>query len=116
MANPSRFINDVLRRIERGMLSYHADADINTNPFELGLDRLVNLDMDTDFIGKAALRDIHSKGVSRKQVALTLTRAPLPGPNTALWAIHENDKPVGKVTSAIYSPRLKKYRPGHGCN
>ena len=29
-----------IRRIEGGMLSYHADADINTNPFELGLDRL----------------------------------------------------------------------------
>jgi aminomethyltransferase len=26
-----------IRRIEGGMLSYHADADINTNPFELGL-------------------------------------------------------------------------------
>ena len=41
-----------IRRIEGGMLSYHADADINTNPFELGLDRLVNLDADTNFIGK----------------------------------------------------------------
>ena len=30
-----------IRRIEGGMLSYHADADIDTNPFELGLDRLV---------------------------------------------------------------------------
>jgi aminomethyltransferase len=29
-----------IRRIEGGMLSYHADADINTNPFELGFDRL----------------------------------------------------------------------------
>ena len=40
-----------IRRIEGGMLSYHADADINTNPFELGLDRLVNLDNDINFIG-----------------------------------------------------------------
>ena len=29
-----------IRRIEGGMLSYHADMDIETNPFELGLDRL----------------------------------------------------------------------------
>jgi len=42
-----------IRRIEGAMLSYHADADINTNPFELGLDRLVNLDIEADFIGKA---------------------------------------------------------------
>ena len=38
-----------IRRIEGGMLSYHADADINTNPFELGLDRLVNLDTNINF-------------------------------------------------------------------
>jgi glycine cleavage system aminomethyltransferase T len=51
-----------IRRIEGGMLSYHADADIHTNPFELGLDRLVNLDMEADFIGKAALRRIKEDG------------------------------------------------------
>ena len=44
-----------IRRIEGGMLSYHADADIHTNPFELGLGRLVDLDMDADYVGKAAL-------------------------------------------------------------
>ena len=32
-----------IRRIEGGMLSYHADANINTNPYELGLDRLSKL-------------------------------------------------------------------------
>ncbi len=45
-----------IRRIEGGMLSYHADADINTNPFELGLDRLVNLESEINFIGKDALK------------------------------------------------------------
>ena len=44
-----------IRRIEGGMLSYHADADINTNPFELGLDRLVSLDSDIEFIGNITL-------------------------------------------------------------
>jgi aminomethyltransferase len=39
-----------IRRIEGGMLSYHADMDINTNPFELGLDRLVALDEAHDFV------------------------------------------------------------------
>ena len=41
-----------IRRIEGGMLSYHADADIYTNPFEVGLDRLVALDSKINFIGK----------------------------------------------------------------
>ncbi|MFD0860483.1 glycine cleavage T C-terminal barrel domain-containing protein [Roseovarius aquimarinus] len=95
-----------IRRIEGGMLSYHADADIQTNPFELGLERLCNLDMEADFIGKFALKRIRDTGVSRKQVGLILEGAPLTGPNTTFWAIHHAGAPVGKVTSAVYSPRL----------
>jgi aminomethyltransferase len=97
-----------IRRIEGGMLSYHADADINTNPFELGFDRLVNLDMDADFIGKAALRRIKEEGVTRKQVGLVIDCEPLKGPNTTFWAINKDGNNVGKVTSAVYSPRLEK--------
>lgn len=97
-----------IRRIEGGMLSYHADADIHTNPYELGLDRLVNLDMDADFIGKAALRRIKKQGVHKKQVGLILDCAPLQGPNTTFWAINKEAQKIGKVTSAVYSPRLKQ--------
>ncbi|MEO0751671.1 MAG: glycine cleavage T C-terminal barrel domain-containing protein [Pseudomonadota bacterium] len=97
-----------IRRIEGGMLSYHADADIHTNPFELGFDRLVNLDMEADFIGKAALRRIKEEGPKRKQVGLVIDCEPLTGPNTTFWAIKQNDAQIGKVTSAIYSPRLEK--------
>ena len=97
-----------IRRIEGGMLSYHADADINTNPFELGLDRLVNLDGEINFIGKEALKKIKQKGIKRKQVGLELDCKPLKGPNTTFWSIYNNDEVIGKITSAVYSPRLKK--------
>ncbi len=97
-----------IRRIEGGMLSYHADADINTNPFELGLDRLVSLDSDIKFIGKAALKKIKAEGIKRKQVGLEINCEPLSGPNTTFWSIKKNNNKIGKVTSAVYSPRLKK--------
>ena len=97
-----------IRRIEGGMLSYHADADINTNPFELGLDRLVNLDSEINFIGKEALKKIKQEGIKRKQVGLELDCKPLKGPNTTFWSIYNSNEVIGKVTSAIYSPRLKK--------
>jgi glycine cleavage system aminomethyltransferase T len=97
-----------IRRIEGGMLSYHADADINTNPFELGLDRLINLDSEVNFIGKDALKKIKQDGVKRKQVGLELDCESLKGPNTTFWSIYKNGKNVGKITSAVYSPRLKK--------
>ena len=97
-----------IRRIEGGMLSYHADADINTNPYELGMDRLVNLDMAANFIGKDALRRIRDEGVSRIQVGLHLEGQRFRGPNTTFWPVSSDGNKVGKVTSAVYSPRLEK--------
>ena len=97
-----------IRRIEGGMLSYHADADINTNPFELGLDRLVSLDSNIDFIGKEALKKIKYEGIKRKQIGIEINCEPLKGPNTTFWSLKKNNENIGKVTSAVYSPRLKK--------
>ena len=97
-----------IRRIEGGMLSYHADADINTNPFELGLDRLVSLESDINFVGKDALKKIKQNGITRKQVGLIIDCEPLKGPNTTFWKITKDNNEIGKVTSAVYSPRLKK--------
>ena len=97
-----------IRRIEGGMLSYHADADIHTNPFEIGLDRLVALDSDINFIGKKALQKIHEEGVKRIQIGLEISGEAFQGPNTIFWPLQKDGKTVGKVTSAVYSPRLKK--------
>ena len=97
-----------IRRIEGGMLSYHADADIHTNPFEMGLERLVSLDSDINFIGKKALIEIQKKGIKRQQIGLEIEGDPLTGPNTIFWEIFCDDKIIGKVTSAVFSPRLEK--------
>ena len=97
-----------IRRIEGGMLSYHADADINTNPYELGLDRLINLDIKANFVGKEALKKINVDGIKRKQVGIILDCEPLEGPNTTFWKVVKDNKEIGKITSAVYSPRLKK--------
>jgi len=97
-----------IRRIEGAMLSYHADADIKTNPFELGLDRLVNLDSDISFIGKESLKAIKQKRISRIQIGLELDCDPLKGPNTLHWPVKVDGQVIGKITSAVYSPRLEK--------
>ena len=97
-----------IRRIEGGMLSYQADADINTNPYELGMERLINPEMEAEFIGKDALLRIRKNGVSRKQVGLRIECAPFKESNTTFWKIRKNGKTVGKVTSAVYSPRLEQ--------
>lgn len=97
-----------IRRIEGGMLSYHADMDINTNPFELGLDKLVDLDMEAAFIGKAALKRIKAAGIRRKQVGLQIAGPPIETTNTRFWPLLARDEQVGVITSAVYSPQLER--------
>ena len=97
-----------IRRIEGGMLSYHADMDITTNPLELGLDRFVNLDIEDDFVGKDALRQIKTAGVKRQQIGVVIDGPPLSQPNTRFWDMTIDDGLIGKITSAVYSPRLEK--------
>ena len=97
-----------IRRIEGAMLSYHADMDINTNPFELGLEKFIDIDKDFDFIGKEALLEIKKEGIKRKLVGVEIDGEPISGPNTTFWKIEDNNIAVGKVTSAVYSPRLEK--------
>jgi aminomethyltransferase len=96
-----------IRRIEGGMLSYHADMTINTNPLELGMQKFIELDKDFNFIGKDALIGLNNKGLSRKQVGIIINDKPMKGPNTRFWDVIKNDVVIGKVTSAVYSPRLK---------
>lgn len=97
-----------IRRIEGGMLSYQADMDYTVNPFELGLGRLVDLEMDANFIGKEALKKIKSEGVKRHQVGIEISCTPLKHPNTSYWPIMVGSEEVGYITSAVYSPRLDK--------
>ena len=97
-----------IRRIEGAMLSYHSDMDINTNPLELGLDKFLDLDKNFDFIGKNALIEIKKKGITRKQVGLIIDDDPMEGPNTYFWNIEKDNLNIGRVTSAVYSPRLKQ--------
>ena len=97
-----------IRRIEGGMLSYQADVDLDNNPYEIGMDRLVDLDMDADFVSKAALKKIKQDGVKQYQIGLVIDGAPLEGSNDEKWPIMFGTKTVGMVTSAIYSPRLEQ--------
>ena len=97
-----------IRRIEAAMLSYHADMTLANNPFEMGMDRLVDLDMDSDFVSKKALTAIKAKGVAQKFVGLEFDGPAIAGSNDENWSISINGQKIGYVTSAVYSPRLDK--------
>lgn len=99
---------NTIRRIEGGMLSLGADMGLTENPFELGMDRLVDLDSDIDYVGKDALRRIKADGVSRKMVGLEMDGDAMPGPNGTSWTVRANGEAIGVMTSGVHSPRLMK--------
>jgi aminomethyltransferase len=96
-----------IERIESGLLNYWDDMDENTNPYEVGLGKFVDLDQEVDFIGKEALKEIKAAGIKRKLVGLEIHSEPL-SQQAQPWEIEYNGQPIGAITSAVYSPDLDK--------
>ena len=96
-----------IRRIEAGILNYGIDLTLDTNPYEAGLGWLVDLEQEADFVGKEALIRIKAKGAKRKLVGVEIGGDQL-DLNMTPWSVSVDGREVGRVTSAVYSPRLEK--------
>jgi aminomethyltransferase len=99
-----------IRRIEGAIFNWGADMTYENNAFELGLDRLVDLDTVSPeaSISIGAYRAIREAGVDTKINGVVLDGDPFPALNAVKWPASIDAQQVGKVTSAIYSPRLKR--------
>ena len=99
-----------IRRIEGAIFNWGADMTYENNAFELGLDRLVDLDTVSPeaSISIAAYRAIREAGVDAKINGVVIDGDPFPALNAVKWPASIDGQQVGKVTSAIYSPRLKQ--------
>src|SRR5699024_945948 len=99
-----------IRRIEAGILSYGQDMDLETNPFQVGLDWQVDLDK-SQFVGKDALARIRNDGVASKLSGLKMLGKPIDWYPADFYTVYAENgaTPVGYVTSAFYSPT-------HDCN
>ena len=97
-----------IRRIEGAIFNWGADMTYENNAYEMGLERLVNLDALSDeaCISAAAYRRIATKGVSRRINGVRFDGEPFPELNNVKWAASIDGQEVGTATSAIYSPRL----------
>jgi len=119
-------------RIEAGLLLIDVDffssrkaliASQKYSPFEMSLDRLVSLDKGAPFVGRAALVREHRDGPARRIVGLGIDwpaiealydRAGLPPQAPAgtsrvpVPVYSESGVQVGKATSTMWSPLLKK--------
>lgn len=100
------------RRIEAGILSYGADMDAETNPYECGLGWQVDLKK-SNFIGKAALEKIKYQGVTHKLAGLLMNGQAITWYMADFYHVYykyeekEGYELVGYVTSCWYSPKQK---------
>ena len=96
------------RRIEAGIMNYGSDMTLNDTPLHVqSLEHLVD-DQPQEYIGKDALQALKAKGVDRKLVGIELEGDELRAELTWFWPVHKDGKEVGKVTDAIWSPKLNK--------
>jgi aminomethyltransferase len=96
-----------IRRIEAGILNCGADFTAANNAYELGLDRLVDEDKRAPYIGRDALRRIKAAGVKQRLVGVEIAGERIEF-NATRWPVAREDVAIGGVTSAIWSPRLRR--------
>jgi aminomethyltransferase len=95
-------------RVESGLLSYGGDTDSRTNPFEVRLDRYIDLEVADDVVGIQSLRQIHTAGPSRRQLGVILEGSE-PTELGFLWhPIYSQGRQIGNLTNCVWSWRLKR--------
>lgn len=94
-----------IRRVEAGIRFYHSEMSLDTNPFEVGLDWLVQFSR-CDFLGRDALEHIHHQGVSRKLTGIEFGGPAVTSFNEGPWpvCVAETSSAAGMVTFACWSP------------
>lgn len=98
---------NLIERIEGGLLSYGNEMTRENNPYEIGMGRFCVVDGSIDFIGRAALQKIAARGVSREIRGVAFDGGACPTCSRP-WPVMVGDKQVGRITSAIWSPRLHR--------
>ena len=97
-----------INRIECGMLSYGSDMTLNETPFDINLEKFVNLDKKAEFLSKEALDNINKNGAEKELVGVEIFSDPFIDYVPDNLLIYLNKEQVAKITSSVYSPRLKK--------
>ena len=89
-------------RMEKGYLHWKADLITEFNPFETGLGRFVN--MDKEFVGKAALQKMAGEGPRKLLVPLAIDCDHAPSHGGA--SVYNGAALVGTITSAAWGYRV----------
>ena len=98
---------NLIERVEGGLLSYGNEMTRAENPLECGLERFCQLDGAVDYIGREALLKIAESGPARLIRGLLFDGGACP-PCQQPWPVMADEREVGYVTTAIWSPRFER--------
>ena len=90
-------------RLEAGLRLYGMDMNDDTNPYEIGLGKFVK-SKGRQFIGKGALLTQKKKGIAKQMIGFQMLDRAVA---RAGYAVYQNGKRIGSVTSGAPSPSLK---------
>ena len=89
-------------------MSWGGDTDDETNPFEVRMERYIDLDAPDDVVGISALRKIKEQGVQRHQLGLLFDYEEKFGLYDTVSEVLQEGTNVGSVTAHAWSPRLQQ--------
>ncbi|MCB1449022.1 MAG: glycine cleavage system protein T [Nitratireductor sp.] len=95
-------------RVESGLISWGGDTDDETNPFEIRMEKYVDLHVPDDTVGITALRKIHAEGPKRHQLGVVLDDDKPTIPAFHWFDINKDGTKIGSQTNIIWSWRMKK--------
>lgn len=95
-------------RTESGLLNWGVDTDEMTNPYEVRMEKFIDLDIPDDVIGVKALRKIKAEGVKRHQLGIVLDVPEEPEQQATWLPILRNGAQIGQMTHQAWSYRLKR--------
>lgn len=98
---------NLIERIEGGLLSYGNEMTRENNPLEIGLEQFCSMDMPVDCVGREALQKIYAVGPERLIRGVLFDGDACPA-CAKPWPVTVGSAQVGQITSAIWSPRLKR--------
>ncbi len=90
-------------RLEAGMMLYGNDMDETITPLEVVYGWVTNLEK--DFVGSSALKELKEKGLTRKLVGFEMEER---GIARHGYKVFKDGTEVGVVTSGTYTPTLQK--------
>jgi len=98
---------NLVDRIETGLKSYGQEMTLDSDPYEAGLERYMDVDKEAEYMCRDALAAIRESGPAKRLVNIFIEGAALDSPRTD-WAVsNDAGSYVGMVTSATWSPKFE---------